>query len=64
MLTSSVVISLTAPSPSFALTEIAKNNAQNQKQLLPLFKDIIKTEQNNGVKNVYIKAIKIIEKMN
>jgi hypothetical protein len=49
---------------AFSLTEIAKNNKQAQKELLLLFKNIIKTEQNNGVKNVYIKAIKIIEKMN
>ena len=49
---------------AFALTEIAKYNKQAQKELLPIFENIIKTEQNNGVKNVYIKAIKLIEKMN
>jgi len=49
---------------AFSLTEIAKNNEQARKELLPIFENIIKTEQNNGVKNVYIKAIKIIEKMN
>ncbi|MBU4450726.1 MAG: hypothetical protein KKE35_05480 [Actinobacteria bacterium] len=48
---------------AFALAEIVKYNAQIRKDLLPIFKKLIKTEQNNGVKNVYIKAIKIIEKV-
>jgi len=47
---------------AFALTEIAKNNTKTQKELLPIFKNIIKTEQNNGVRNVYIKAMKTIGK--
>jgi hypothetical protein len=47
---------------AFALSEIAKHNAGSRKQLLPVFEKIINEETNNGVKNVYIKAIKIIEK--
>ena len=29
---------------------------------MPIFNDIIKVEKNNGVKNVYVKATKFIEK--
>jgi len=47
---------------AFALTEIAKYNLQARKQLLPVFDIIIKNESNNGVKNVYVKALKKIEK--
>jgi hypothetical protein len=47
---------------AFALAEIAKHNAKTQKQLLPFFEKIIKSEENNGVKNVYIKALTAIEK--
>jgi hypothetical protein len=46
---------------SFALTEIAKYNLITRKQLLPIFENIIKIERNNGVKNVYKKALKVIE---
>jgi hypothetical protein len=46
---------------AFALCEIAKHNAETRKQLLPIFENIIKSEKNNGVKNVYIKALKAIE---
>ena len=47
---------------AFALTEIAKHNSKTRKQLLPVFEKIIKSEKNNGVKNVYAKALKVIEK--
>jgi hypothetical protein len=47
---------------AYALSEIAKHNIKTRKQLLPRFKNIIESEQNNGVKNVYIKAMKAIEK--
>jgi hypothetical protein len=47
---------------AFALSEIAKNNPKTRKQLLPVFDRIIKTEKNNGVKNVYAKALKVIDK--
>ncbi|MBN1263443.1 MAG: hypothetical protein JW991_03735 [Candidatus Pacebacteria bacterium] len=47
---------------AYALTEIAKHNRKTRIQLLPIFEKIIKKEQNNGVKNVYIKALKVIKK--
>ncbi|MEO0091761.1 MAG: hypothetical protein ABIK61_03520 [candidate division WOR-3 bacterium] len=49
-------------SVALALTEIAKHNTNGRKQLLPVFEKIIKTEKNNGVKNVYLKTLKTIEK--
>ena len=49
---------------AFALAEIAKHNPKTRKQLLPVFEKIIKSEKNNGVKNVYVKALKVIEKEN
>lgn len=45
---------------AFALSEIAKNNPGTRKQLLPIFEKIIKKEKNNGVRNVYLKALKVI----
>ena len=47
---------------AYALAEIAKNNSKTRKQLLPVFEKIIKSEKNNGIKNVYIKALKVIKK--
>jgi hypothetical protein len=47
---------------AFALSEIAKHNLKTRKQLLPIFEKIIKKEKNNGIKNVYVKALKVIEK--
>jgi len=47
---------------AYALTEIAKHNPKARIQLLPVFEKIIKKEQNTGVKNVYVKALKVIEK--
>lgn len=47
---------------AYALTEIAKNNPKTRKQLILIFEKIIKGEKNNGVKNVYVKALKFIEK--
>ena len=47
---------------AFALTEIAKHNLKHQKDLVSKFNAMVKTEQNNGVKNVYCKALKILEK--
>lgn len=49
-------------SAAFALGEIAKNNPKTRKQLLPIFKKNIEGEKNNGVKNVYLKAVKTLEK--
>lgn len=47
---------------AFALCEIAKHNPETRKKLLPSFGNIIKKEKNNGVKNVYHKALKVIER--
>lgn len=43
---------------AYALTEIAQYNKKAQKLLIPRFREIIKKEKNNGVKNVYLKALK------
>jgi hypothetical protein len=47
---------------AYALTEIAKYNLISRKTLLPKFDEIIKNEKNNGVRNVYVKALKEINK--
>ena len=47
---------------AYALTEIAKYNLGKQKELAIKFHSLIKTEQNNGVRNVYVKALKEMEK--
>jgi hypothetical protein len=47
---------------AFALSEIAKNNPRVRKELAPKIEGIIKNEKNNGVKNVYLKALKTINK--
>jgi hypothetical protein len=47
---------------AYALTEIVKNNPKTRKQLIPLFEEISKTKQNNGVKNVYQKVLKLLDK--
>ncbi|VVB62241.1 Uncharacterised protein [uncultured archaeon] len=44
----------------YALSEIAKYNTKKQKELISIFSDIVKKEKNTGVKNVYLKALKII----
>jgi len=47
---------------AFALTEIAKNNPIARKELEPKIEELAKNENNNGVKNVYLKALKTIKK--
>jgi len=47
---------------AFALSEIAKNNPRVRKELVPKIEGIVKNEKNNGVKNVYLKALKTINK--
>jgi hypothetical protein len=47
---------------AYALTEIAKYNPQAREQLLAFFGDILLVEKNTGVKNVYLQAIKTIQK--
>lgn len=46
---------------AYALTEIAIYNPEKQAGLVERFQDLIKTEQNNGVRNVYLKALKAIK---
>ncbi len=45
---------------AYALGEIAKNNPGTRADLVSIINDLIAKEQNNGVKNVYIKALKAI----
>jgi hypothetical protein len=45
---------------AYALSEIAKYNLKKQKELLSIFSEIVKKEKNNGVKNVYVKTLKIL----
>jgi HEAT repeat protein len=47
---------------AYALAEIAKNNPKTREQLLPVFSKIIENEKKNGVRNVYVKVQKAIEK--
>lgn len=47
---------------AFALAEIAKHNPETRKQLLPIFEKIVGKEKNTGVKNIYVKAMKAIER--
>jgi hypothetical protein len=47
---------------AYALTEIAKYNLGKQKEMVTIIQKLIKTEQNNGVRNVYVKALVKIEK--
>lgn len=49
-------------SAAYGLTEIAKVNLEARVKLMPFFKQQIASEKNNGVKNVYVKALKIMEK--
>jgi len=46
---------------AYALGEIATYNPDSRAQLLPLFENVIKREQNTGVRNVYVKALKAIQ---
>ncbi len=45
---------------AFALAEIARYNVEKQDELVVLFQELIQTEPNNGVRNVYLKALKAI----
>lgn len=45
---------------AYALSEIAK--ASRKKELIEKLRDILEKEKNNGVKNVYLKTLKYIEK--
>jgi hypothetical protein len=43
---------------AFALTEIAKSNPTIRKELGSKIEEIVQNEKNNGVKNVYLKALR------
>jgi HEAT repeat protein len=47
---------------AYALAEIAKHSHKKQEELVTVFNKLIKIEQNNGVRNVYIKALKEIDR--
>jgi hypothetical protein len=47
---------------AFALSEIAQHNRKLQKELTLTIEKIAGKEKNNGVKNVYLKALKNIQK--
>jgi hypothetical protein len=47
---------------AFALTEIAKNNPKARKELGSKIEEIAKNEKNKGVRNVYLKALRIMNK--
>ena len=49
-------------STAFALGEIAQNNPKAAEILLPKMNGLVKKESNNGVKNVYLKALRVIGK--
>lgn len=44
----------------YALSEIAKYNSKKQKELISTFSDIVKKEKNNGVKNIYLRTLKLL----
>ena len=46
---------------AYALGEIAKFHPASREQLLPIFEQLIQSEQNNGVRKVYVKALKAIQ---
>lgn len=46
---------------AFALGEIVKHNKNVQKELVKKIEDIVKKEQNSGVKNVYLKALNMLK---
>jgi HEAT repeat protein len=49
-------------SAAFALGEILKHNEKERKSLLARVDALLKKEQNNGVRNVYLKAMKALKK--
>lgn len=49
-------------SAAFDLTEIAKSSQDSQKELVPKFNKILKREDNNGVRNIYMKYLKQLDR--
>jgi HEAT repeat protein len=48
-------------SAAFALGAILKHNERERRLLLPKIEAILKKEENNGVRNLYLKALKAIK---
>jgi hypothetical protein len=46
---------------AYGLTEIAKNNHKARTDLVPLIKSLVEEELDTSVKNVYLRALKLIE---
>jgi hypothetical protein len=46
---------------AYALTEIAKYNQVKQAELVGVMQKLMESEQNNGVRNLYVKALKVIQ---
>ncbi len=46
---------------AYGLAEIAKNNIKTQRELIPKFEEISKNEANNGVRNIYVNALKVMK---
>jgi len=49
-------------SAASALTEIARHNPASRRELVPKFEATVKKETNNGVRNIYVKALKSLTK--
>ena len=49
-------------SAAISLTEIARNNPKTRKELLPFITKMAETETQSGVKKIYLKALKMLEK--
>jgi hypothetical protein len=47
---------------AYALSEIVKSNSKTRSALVPQIEELVKHENNNGVRNVYLKALKAIER--
>lgn len=47
---------------AYALTEIIKSNPKIRKELVPKIEETLENEKNNGVRNIYLKALKTISK--
>jgi HEAT repeat protein len=47
---------------AFALTEIVKHSPKIRRELRLTIEEIVRNENNNGVRNVYLKALRIMKK--
>ena len=49
-------------SAATALTQIARHHAASRRELLPKFEALARKETNNGVRNIYVKALAFLAK--